>query len=395
MITQRTMTQNISSTDPLPIAIAGAGPVGLACALLLLRAGVPASAIHLFDARTAQQAAQDQRTIALSYGSQQLLASLGAWPFKASPIHDIHVTRQGQFGRSLLRQSDYDLPALGYVASYADIVEALRLRAEASQLKLHRPVSLSAATESALGMQLHSDSGDYLAHFFIQAEGGLFQQQAQRPQHRDYQQSAIIFNLQTDQAQSGRAYERFTAQGPLALLPLQTGYAVVWCVAPERLEGLLALDETAFLAQLQIEFGYRAGRFLSATKRLAFPLGLNAHSTGSAHSVTLGNAAQTLHPVAGQGLNLGLRDAAELAAMLARLYLTQGPSWFQEPEFSQRYLAQRQTDRQLTIRLTDTLARSFTLNQGQSLLGLGLALLDNAAPLRQALARHMLFGWRN
>ena len=378
----------------LPIAIAGAGPVGLACALFLHKAGVPAQAIHIFDAKTTEQAEQDQRTIALSYGSQQLLESLAAWPFRASAIQDIHVSRQGQFGRTLIHKNDYQLPALGYVAAYADIVKALRLRAEACHLTIHRPLSLLSASESDLGMELQTDQQAYLAQFFIQAEGGVFQHQTQRAQHRDYQQTALIFNVQTEQPQNGRAFERFTAQGPLALLPLERGYAVVWCVAPERAASLLELDDAAFLAQLQSEFGYRAGRFLSLSKRLAFPLGLNAQSSGSAHAVSLGNAAQTLHPVAGQGLNLGLRDAAELATLLAKQILSRADDWHQDREFSQVYLAQRHTDRQLTITLTDTLARSFTLAAGQPLLALGLTALDNLAPLRHHLANHMLFGWR-
>lgn len=383
------------SQTVLPIAIAGAGPVGLACALMLYKAGVPASEIHLFDGKSVAQTEADQRTIALSYGSKQLLQGLGAWPINATEIHDIHVSKRGQFGRTLISREDYALPALGYVAAYADILRSLRLQAEAAQVSIHRPVSLSDASELDDGMLLQSAEQSYHCQFFIQAEGGVFQQQPQRQQHRDYQQIALIFNLQTDQAQRGRAFERFCQHGPLALLPLQRGYAVVWCVSPERAAALMACEEAEFLAQLQNEFGYRAGRFLHVTPRLAFPLGLNAQSSGSAHAVSLGNAAQTLHPVAGQGLNLGLRDAAELALMLSQQRLSKGPDWYQDSGFSQRYLTQRQTDRRLTIGLTDSLARGFAQPAGQGWLSLGLSLLDNLPLLRHALAQQMLFGWRS
>ncbi len=388
-------TEHSVSSNLMPIAIGGAGPVGLACALMLVKAGVPAAAIHLFDAKTTAQTEADQRTIALSYGSQQILASLGAWPIAATAIHDIHVSKRGHFGRTLIRQTDYDLPALGYVAAYADILRSLHLCAEAAQLQIHRPVSLNDASETDDGMILHSADQNYRCQFFIQAEGGVFQQQAQRQQHRDYQQTALIFNLQTDQPQQGRAFERFCQHGPLALLPLHQGYAVVWCVSPPRADTLKSLSEAEFIAQLQTEFGYRAGRFLSVSARLAFPLGLNAQSSASAHAVSIGNAAQTLHPVAGQGLNLGLRDAAELATLLSQHYHRQGSNWYCDKDFSQRYLTQRHTDRRLTIGLTDTLAQSFAQAAGQSLLSLGLATLDNVAPLRHSLASHMLFGWRS
>ena len=183
-----------------------------------------------------------------------------------------------------------------------------------------------------------------------------------------------------------RAYERFTDEGPLALLPQDDGYALVWCVPPTRAEQLLALDDAAFLARLGAAFGSRLGRFSHTTARLAYPLGLNAQAGGTARTVAIGNAAQTLHPVAGQGLNLGLRDAAVLARVLAQ---------DSSPAGLERYAQLRQADRGLTVRVTDTMARIFTGSAPtQGLLGLSLGLLDAFPPARKGLAELMMYGRR-
>ncbi len=220
----------------------------------------------------------------------------------------------------------------------------------------------------------------------VQAEGGLFGEQAAKAQQRDYQQTAIIAQVNTSAPVAHRAYERFTSEGPLALLPQDDGYSLVWCARPASAQELLALDDAAFLARLGATFGERLGRFTHATRRLAFPRGLNAGASGSARTVAIGNAAQTLHPVAGQGLNLGLRDASELARLLAR---------DASPHALAQYAARRQQDRGLTVRLTDTMARIFANDSAlQPLLGLGLAAIDVAAPARAALAQMMMYGRR-
>ncbi|MEG1056207.1 MAG: FAD-dependent monooxygenase, partial [Janthinobacterium sp.] len=213
------------------------------------------------------------------------------------------------------------------------------------------------------------------ASLLVQAEGGLFGQQQERAVSRDYGQSAIIAHVRTTSPIAHRAYERFTDEGPLALLPQDDGYALVWCVPPTRAEQLLALDDAAFLARLGAAFGSRLGRFSHTTARLAYPLGLNAQANGTARTVAIGNAAQTLHPVAGQGLNLGLRDAAVLARVLAQ---------DSSPAGLERYASLRQADRGLTVRVTDTMARIFTGSAPtQGLLGLSLGLLDLVSPARK------------
>jgi 2-octaprenyl-6-methoxyphenol hydroxylase len=373
------------------IAICGAGPAGMALAALLARRGVDPARIALVDAKPLEQAMQDPRTLALSYGSRQILEQAGAWPVRATAIHEIHVSRRGQFGRSMITRDEHGLPALGYVTRYGAIVEALGHACAGLGIGALRPVRVTGREETADGvtLQLEADGAPprlLRAAIVVQAEGGLFGEQAGKAETRDYRQTAIIAQVQASAPVAHRAYERFTAEGPLALLPQDDGYALVWCARPASAQALLALDDAAFLARLGATFGERLGTFTHATRRLAFPLGLNAGAAGSARTVAIGNAAQTLHPVAGQGLNLGLRDAAELARALAR-----GAT----PAALAHYAARRSRDRRLTVRLTDTMARVFASESAlQPLLGLGLAAIDLAAPARAVLAELMMYGRR-
>ena len=384
---------NDTSLQPLSVAICGAGPVGMALAALLVKRGMAPARIGLIDARPLDAAMRDARSIALSYGSRLLLDEAGAWPLPATAIHQIHVSRRGYFGRSMMDRSEHDVPALGYVTRYGDLVSALAGACARAGIDAMRPARVSSKVEHADGVSLKLEIGRELeAALVVQAEGGVFAEQEGKARTRDYGQSAVIARVSTSAAIAHRAYERFTDEGPLALLP-QDGpdghhYALVWCVAPERAQHLLALGDAAFLAQLGQAFGTRLGRFTAASERVAYPLGLNAGATGSARTVAIGNAAQTLHPVAGQGLNLGLRDAA----MLARL-LTRDTS----PAALAAFAVERRVDRGLVVGLTDTMARVF-VNDGpgplQALLGLSLGVLDTVNPAKHLLAELMMFGRR-
>jgi len=300
------------------------------------------------------------------------------------------------------------VPALGYVTRYGDIVKALGAVCEAAGIATQRPARVDALdelddevvltiTDLATGAARSLHAG-----LVVQAEGGLFNEQQDRAQRRDYGQTAIIAQVRSSRAIAHRAYERFTDEGPLALLPqgeahvgaqaaVHSGarsgeYSLVWCVRPARAEQLLALDDQAFLAQLGEAFGDRVGRFTYASPRLGFPLGLNADARTTARTVAIGNAAQTLHPVAGQGLNLGLRDVTVLARLLA-----QGAT----PQMLAQFTAARQQDRSTTVRLTDTMARVFANNSpAQALLGLSLAAIDVVGPARSVLAELMMYGRR-
>ena len=378
-------------SNPVEVAICGAGPVGMALAVLLARRGVAPARIALIDAKPLGQALSDPRSIALSYGSRLLLEEAGAWPLAATEIHQVHVSRRGRLGRSMLDRFDQDVPALGYVARYGDLVSALSSACERAGIAALRPARVTALHEEVDGVTLRLDDGsDLCAAIAVQAEGGVFGSQEPRALQRDYFQSGLIARVATSAPIAHRAYERFTDEGPLALLP-QDGadglqYALVWCVHTDAAAGLLALDDTAFLARLGDAFGGRLGRFTRTSSRAAYPLGLNAEPRATSRTVAIGNAAQTLHPVAGQGLNLGLRDAFVLARLLSREAT---------PENLLAFDAGRQADRKLTVGLTDAMARAFAgTGPAQTLLGLSLGALDVVKPARMLLAELMMFGRR-
>ena len=374
------------------IAICGAGPAGMALAALLVARGVAPHRIALIDAKTLAQASDDPRSLALSFGSRQLLEQIGAWPVAATEIHQIHVSRRGRPGRSLITRDEQRVPALGYVGRYGDLVTVLGAvcaRAGITALRPVRVLGASAPADDHVLLRLEQDGAEHTlrATIVVQAEGGLFGDQQQRSQRRDYGQTAIIAQVQASAPQPHRAYERFTDEGPLALLPQDGAYALVWCARPTTAQRLLALDDGAFLAELEQAFGSRLGRLTHSSARVAYPLGLNAGADqGQARTVAIGNAAQTLHPVAGQGLNLGLRDAAVLARLLARDATPAALATFRQ---------QRQRDRGLTVGLTDTMARIFTgAGPAQAMLGASLGLIDLLAPARNLLAEMMMYGRR-
>ncbi len=373
------------------IAICGAGPVGLALAAFLVRRGVPGERIALIDGKSLGQAITDPRSIALSWGSVQLLEEVRAWPLPATPIHEIHVSRRGQLGRSLMDRAEHKLAALGYVARYGDVVDALARACEAAGVRTLRPARVEGFDEEDESVHLRLDDGrTVVTKVAVQAEGGVFGQQDSKAQQRDYAQTALIARVTVSEPIAHRAFERFTDEGPLALLPQEGNdghaYALVWCMRPERAVDIQLLDDAAFLRQLGEAFGARLGAFTAASSRVAFPLGLNAEARATSRTVAIGNAAQTLHPVAGQGLNLGLRDAAVLARQLAR---------DAAPGAIAAFMDERKQDRRLTIGLTDTMARAF-VGRGplQPLLGLSLAALDIVKPARLLLADLMMFGRR-
>lgn len=372
------------------IAICGAGPVGLALSLLLVKRGVTASRIALIDAKPLEKAVKDPRSIALSYGSRQILQQIGVWPLAADAIHQIHVSRRGHFGRTMIDRDEYGLPALGYVTRYGVLVSTLASAVANTDIASLRPTQLASATEHEDAVEMRFAEGNTsTAQIMVQAEGGVFSEQGAKSLNRDYDQTAIVAEVKTSTPIMHRAFERFTEEGPLALLPLEDGYALVWCMRPETASRLHALPDNAFLTELERAFGSRLGRFTGIGQRSTYPLGLNARPATSARTVAVGNAAQTLHPVAGQGLNLGLRDAAVLASLLAQEI---------SPAMLERFALSRQTDRSLTIRLTDTMARIFSSAPdgapSQTLLGLSLGIIDAFKPAKRILAEQMMFGQR-
>ncbi len=385
------------------IAVVGAGPVGLALALHAQQL-LPHAHITLFDARPLDRdVAGDARTLALSQGSVQFLQRLGAWPAAAAqPITEVHVSQQPpSLGEAqvLLSAAELGVAQLGAVLSYGALVAPLQqawLAAAAAQPeRLHTRFGTPVSALKPLPGGVEVDAG--IAEHFdlaVVAEGGVFADQARKAVAAAYGQTAWVGTVKLDRATPGRAFERFTRQGPAALLPLQPGpdgtqrAALVWCVADAD-DPVRDLDTAQRLAVLNTIFPLEAGRLTALSPLKSFMLGLNAERTlVDGRTVRIGNAAQTLHPVAGQGLNLGLRDAHELVSVLR--WATDLDAALQRVEWA------RAADRWTTIATTDFLARSFTwvLPGAAALRGLGLAALQALPPVKAWLARRMMFGGR-
>ncbi|KVV38670.1 2-polyprenyl-6-methoxyphenol 4-hydroxylase [Burkholderia territorii] len=393
-------TASSPATPDHDLAIVGAGPVGLALAgWLARRSATQHASIALIDAREPAASANDPRAIAVSHGSRVLLDTLG-WPGDATPIEHIHVSQRGHFGRTLIDRDEHDLAALGYVVRYGSIVQALAQAVRGTRIDWLTSTTARTPRQDADGVTLTLDGPQgertLRARLVINAEGGLFhERQADTGKHRrDYGQTAIVGTVTVSAPRPNVAWERFTHEGPLALLPLggprQAEYSLVWCCAPDEAARRAALPDDAFLRELGAAFGERMGRFVAIAGRASFPLGLSAAQTlVDGRIAIVGNAAQTLHPVAGQGLNLGLRDAHTLVDALS----AQGF----EPTALATFNARRALDRRFTIGATDTLARLFTVDAGPLplLRGAALTALEFVPPLKKAIARQMMFGQRS
>ena len=402
----------------LNLAVIGAGPVGLALALHAARA-LPQAQVTLFDARPADKdVSGDPRALALSLGSVQILERLGAWRADlAQPILEVHVSQAPPsttallgrlFGEPELRIKAIDeaVPLLGAVQTYGGIVAPLQAAwtaaVDAEPARLHSRFDARVAALKNVDGQVEVDAG--IADRFdlaVVAEGGVFADrqrtlpsvQARPALHHDYRQTAwvgqVTFEPGAGPRGPGIAFERFTRHGPAALLPLKDGKAaLVWCV-PSDDDPVRELDDAQRVAVLNTIFHPAVGRIASMTPLKAFPLGLSAERTlTDGRTVRIGNAAQTLHPVAGQGLNLGMRDAFELVRALSKNS--------DVGAVLRRLEWQRAPDRWGMIVATDFLARSFTwkLPGAGAARGLGLFALQALGPVKSAIARQMMFGSR-
>jgi 2-octaprenyl-6-methoxyphenol hydroxylase len=364
------------------VVIAGSGPVGCALALAL-------KGSHVSVARIAGDGTVADRPIALSYGSRLILERLDVWKqIPCTQIDAIHVSQRHGFGRTVMRSEEIGLPALGYVTAYSELFALL-----ASQTP-SVPGILTGREPDEDGVTLRLSRGKENARvrtrLLVLADGGA---NRDAEHARDYRQHAIVAEVTTERPHRGIAWERFTAEGPLALLPFRDRYAMVWSVRPESAAALLEFDESGFLGRLRDAFGGRLGSFDSVGARAAFPLSLRYGAISPApRTLAVGNAAQSLHPVAGQGLNLGLRDAWELAEELLEVPENE----IGRRRFLDRYSRRRRLDRYAGIGLTDFLARIFSnsLLPVAAARGAGLAMLDTLPPARRFLARRMIFGAR-
>jgi len=382
------------------VVIVGGGMVGASFALALRDTALRVLLIESIPPDSASQPSFDERTTALGNGSRQIFETLGVWPEMvrdAAPIRSIHVSDAGRFGVARLDAREQGVPAFGYVVPNRVIGRALwaALRA-APNLEIRVPAKLESATPRADGvtLEISSDGITETVHaaVAVAADGAGSALRASAgidATVEDYAQVAIVVNAATDRPNNGEAFERFTPSGPLAVLPVTGGgYAVVWAVKPDKAAELVALDEAAFAAQLLSSFGWRAGRWNRIGRRNTYPLALSrADETVAGRIVLIGNAAQALHPVAGQGFNLGLRDAATLAEMLAASAHSDDPDRFEE--LLRKFAAWRAEDRQGVTRFTDGLVKLF----GNDTPGLGLVrnfgllMFDLSPTAKRALSR--------
>lgn len=374
------------------LLIVGAGPVGLALALALKHSGLD---IVLADARPQGPADADPRVLALAHGTRQTLERLGVWTgLPATPIKTIHVSQQGGLGRTLLQAADYDIAALGYVAPAGALAAALRKAVEEAGIVILNDTEVRALDAQAdcivATLETPDGSRSLTAHLAACAEGGMQAGEGDIAE-RDYGQHALIAYVDVAGGHHSTAFERFTSQGPLALLPCGNRYAVVHAASPAEADRLMALDDAAYLARIQAHIGNRV-QLTAVAERLRYPLGLRyRRDPTGARTAWLGNAAQTLHPVAGQGFNLALRDVWALAEVLLEQRGDPGA-----PAVLAAYARNRRLDRLGTIRFTDTLVRLFSNDIAplRHLRGAGLVALDLFPPLRHFVAKRMMFGAR-
>jgi 2-octaprenyl-6-methoxyphenol hydroxylase len=377
------------------VAIVGAGPVGGILALAIADADL---SVVAFDARERGATLRTDRSLAISHGARLIFERLGVFarltaiPGAVTPIDTVDISQAGGFGVTKLRAAEHGVPALGYVVSYRALQGAVdaALAQTGAEVRFASPVARVDAMPGQANVVL--DSGESVAaKLAVVADGTGTAVPGVSRVKREYGQVAVVAKVTTSAPHGGAAYERFTSTGPIALLPEHGEYGLVWTLPPPAAQRVLALPETEFLAELRRHFGARRSDFTGVRDRRSFPLALEyATPTTASHCVLIGNAAQSLHPIAGQGFNLGLRDAFELAREInaasaeelgARAMLA-------------RYAARRSIDRRAGIAFTHGLARLFALDSAifRWPRGVGLALLDALPPAKRAFTRAMLYG---
>jgi 2-octaprenyl-6-methoxyphenol hydroxylase len=382
------------------VAIVGGGMVGATLGVALAPLNVRVALIEAIPHNATAQPSFDERTTALSNGSRRILETIGVWPALdalATPIRKIHVSDQGRFGFARIDAGEQGLAAMGYVVANRALGSALWSRLEASQgLRVFCPAEVSrvAANEQAVTIEIYeAGAASMIEAKLVVAADGV--QSAVRTafgvaaEVRDYNQTAVITTVLPQRFHDNVAYERFTPSGPLALLPLDGGRCtLVLTLTESAAQSAMAWSDQEFLAEVQRRFGFRLGRFLKVGRRVPYPLSLTqAARTSAPRCVIIGNAAQGLHPVAGMGFNLGLRDVASLAELIA-----ENAGKGADPgglKLLGEYDAWRAADRDGVIGFTDGLVRVFSnpLSLVRRLRNLGLLAFDLLPPAKSALSR--------
>lgn len=390
------MSLTAAETLECDIAIVGGGMVGASLALALTGTGRSVAVIEAVAPTASAQPSFDDRTTALGNGARRIFETLGVWQgiaAQAAPIQRIHVSDAGHFGFARLEAAAHGLTAFGFTVSNRHLGkvlwESLLMQPQVRVFSPARVVGVQLSHDGA-SLDLEEDSGrrQVRARLAVAADGAqsILKQAAHiGSSTRDYEQLALVTTVRSERPAAGVAYERFTAEGPLALLPRFDGsFAVVWALAPPAATALLTASEEQFRERLQQRFGWREGRFLQLGRRAAYPLSLvQSHASAGQRTAIIGNAAQALHPVAAQGFNLGLRDAAVLAELIS---MSDDPG---AAAMLEEYARRRSADRRGMIGFTDRLVRLFR-DQRPLVTGardLGLLLFDLSPQAKQALSR--------
>jgi 2-octaprenyl-6-methoxyphenol hydroxylase len=379
-----------------PIVIVGGGPVGAVLALSLQQQGIP---FTMLEAREKGASHQDKRALALSYGSRLILEKLNVWhavEANATAINTIHISQRGGLGRTKLTAAEHQLLAIGYVVSYGALAQALDAvldtssviyGAEATHIQPNSEMSNVTFKQSEATQALS-------AALLVIADGGrsLSDIEGIQKETKEYGHDALVSKVTAELPHNNIAYERFTPEGPMALLPNgDSDFSLVWTGEKNKVDALLALDDATFLTQLHVAFGDRVGKFLSIEKRMSFPLKLSTlKPSTSPHLAIIGNAAQTMHPVAGQGFNVGMRDAWTLADLI----INTSEGALGGAEMLANYSQQRKRDTRGGLLFTDLLVNVFSndLIGVASLRGAGLGMLDLFKPVKNLLVGKMSFG---
>lgn len=384
------------------IVIAGGGLVGNCLALALKNTGLKIAVIEANSRLQQQQSGAGDRALALGAGTVQLLEQLGVWAavaHVAAPIKQIHVSDRGHFGKTRLSAKQQNVDALGYVITARALEQSAADQLAACNINYFYETRVAGliSSEEAVFVNLRTHDGSTInltAKLLVGADGGqssVRQLLGIDQVVTEYGQTALVTTVQSSLPHDNTAYERFTAFGPMALLPVGPRLmAVVWTRSHEQAEALMAGGEAEFLDELQACFGYRLGALKLVAPRRAFPLNLiRAKQMLAERALIIGNATHQLHPVAGQGFNLSIRDVAELAEML----IQQNQSGdIGDPAFLQAYAKQRQADHDKTIGFTNSLVHLFS-NQNLALAALrntGLTVLDHLPTLKRTLAKHAM-----
>ena len=378
--------------------ILGAGPVGLIFSLLLAKQN---KSSHLLELRKKNAAHSDKRALALSYGTKLILENLGIWRLlekKITSIQSIHTSQKNSFGRTLLSAKENNLPALGYVVSYGDLSKALEDPINQSSLiKVSYEFEVSAIENKQDKSILYGLTKNLPleAPLLILADGGknttdLIQNLKRK--ETSYNHTALVTKVISEIPPNNVAYERFTSMGPIALLPNgPKEFSLVWTGKDIDIQALAKTKKNVFLEKLYEHFGDRVGRFIDCEKFITFPLKkIVLEDFPQSHIVVIGNSAQTMHPVAGQGFNTGIRDAY----VLSKLMNESESNHIGSESFVNQYYASRHPETKKTLFFTDSLVNIFSNDLvGLSITrGFSLSLLDNFRPVKNFLVKKMSFG---